>query len=301
MTRTARHRSPCDHLAAQVQPHPQHHATRINEGSAKTEVGAEEIVCGQTLLRRVIQCIEDVQQQLDTRVDPPGEIIRDTRRSTSVCDDSRREPRGSSRMRVWSPCGSAICALAAHGLPLKCCTLAATSNPVFGTATLPIPRNMCGRSFGGRPRAFVRLLRSCPNVRHRCAGDRADLRAGGARSARGLQPRRARPGVRTKRLPPFGLPFVDRQHQAVVLERYPCRIRQQKPAIGRGVHEYVHWQASTIWQRSRFLAILATHISPTDEVPAILARVAKSMTPTRHPFAASAAIRPLCPAAPSLS
>jgi hypothetical protein len=37
-------------------------------------------------------------------------------------------------------------------------------SPVRGTSTLPISRATCGRSFGNRPRAFVRSLGSRPNV-----------------------------------------------------------------------------------------------------------------------------------------
>src|SRR4051812_28396874 len=59
-----------------------------------------------------------------TRPTPPTRIIFDTRRSSSDCDDIRREPGGSSRTR-WLPCGSVSCADAAYGLPLKYCRLAA--------------------------------------------------------------------------------------------------------------------------------------------------------------------------------
>ena len=53
------------------------------------------------------------------RPELPKEIGLDTRTSSSDCDDSRREPRGSSRTR-WSPVlRQTICVVAAHGLPLK--------------------------------------------------------------------------------------------------------------------------------------------------------------------------------------
>ena len=97
------------------------------------------------------------------RVAPPMEKARDTRKSRIVCDDRRRVPRGSSRMRV-SPCGSRICAVDAHGFPVTCCRLAASRKPVRGTVKLPMARSICGRSFGRRPRALVRLFGSCPNV-----------------------------------------------------------------------------------------------------------------------------------------
>ena len=48
----------------------------------------------------------------------PFNIVLDARTSSNDWAGSRREPRGSRRMR-WSPWGSEICALAAHGLPLK--------------------------------------------------------------------------------------------------------------------------------------------------------------------------------------
>src|SRR5262249_23921016 len=64
-----------------------------------------------------------------------------------------------------SPCGSDTCAVAAHGLPVKYCRLPLTLRPrVRGTSTVPISLNMCGRSFGRRPFALVRLLGSRPDV-----------------------------------------------------------------------------------------------------------------------------------------
>src|SRR6185503_4448428 len=52
----------------------------------------------------------------------------------------------------------------AHGLPLKYCRFAPSTTPVRGTSTVPMTRNMCGRSFGIRPRALVRSLGSRPNT-----------------------------------------------------------------------------------------------------------------------------------------
>ena len=93
----------------------------------------------------------------------PIVTVFDTRTLSSDCDDIRREPGGSSSTR-WLPCVSDSCADAAYGLPVKYCRLAAITTPVLGTSTLPMTRNMCGRSFSSRPRALMRLFGSCPNV-----------------------------------------------------------------------------------------------------------------------------------------
>ena len=183
-------------------------------------------------------------------------IFLETRRSRSDCDDSRREPRVSSRMR-WSPCGSAICVVAAHGLPLKFCRFAATTRPVCGTSTDPMTLNMCGRSFGSRPRALVRSLGSRPKFcdKRRNRRDGAGLRAAGSRSAGHLQPVHSRVCVRAKGLPPVGATLVDRHHQAVVGQRVSVRVRQQEAPIGGGVDEHVRpaglWPSGNVRVSSR--------------------------------------------------
>ena len=218
-------------LPAQVQPDADHRAARIDEGRRLTEVRAEQIVGRQALFRRVVERIEHVHEQLDASRAAEANVL-DTRRSSSDCDDSRREPRGSSRMR-WSPCGSATCAVAAHGLPLKCCRLAATTKPVRGTSTLPITRNMCGRSFGSRPRALVRSLGSRPNVRLRRGATVLTCAPAAVVPLEACSPDGPRERVRAKRLPAVGPAFFDGHHEAVVGQRVAVGIRQQKAASGR--------------------------------------------------------------------
>src|SRR5205085_10777426 len=83
--------------------------------------------------------------------------------STNLCDDRRRVPGVSSRMRV-TPCGSETCVVAAQDEPVRACRLAANTNPVRGIATDPIARNTWVRSLGRSPVAFVRVFGSRPNV-----------------------------------------------------------------------------------------------------------------------------------------
>ena len=122
-----------------------------------------------------------------TRPTPPKAIVFDTRTSSSDCDDSRREPRGSSRMR-WLPCGSVSCADAAYGLPLKYCRLAATTRPVRGTSTRAHDAEHV-RAIVRQPAARVdETVRILPERQLSRAGDRADLRARSGAPVGGLQP-----------------------------------------------------------------------------------------------------------------
>src|SRR5262245_50341830 len=74
------------------------------------------------------------------RADSRDTIVFDRHKSSNDCDDSRRDPRGSSSMRR-SPCGNDTNVVAAQGLPLKFWKLAAIARPVHGTSALPIIRN----------------------------------------------------------------------------------------------------------------------------------------------------------------
>src|SRR5580765_5932928 len=50
---------------AQVQPHGEHRAPRIDEDRRLLEVRAEETVGGQRFLRGVVERVEDIEQQFD--------------------------------------------------------------------------------------------------------------------------------------------------------------------------------------------------------------------------------------------
>ena len=65
----------------------------------------------------------------------------------------------------WSPCGNATCAVAAQGLPLKCCALAATRNPSRHVDATHDPQHV--RSIVGQAAAaLVSVFGSCPKVRY---------------------------------------------------------------------------------------------------------------------------------------
>ena len=118
---------------------------------------------------------------------PLNAIFLDTRRSSSDCGESRREPRGSSRTRT-SPCGSRTCVEAAQGLPLKCCRLAASRTPVRGTSTLPDNLNMCGAIVRQPPLRVGEIVGVPAEGQRLWRGNRTDLRARSAGPAGGLQP-----------------------------------------------------------------------------------------------------------------
>ena len=202
---------------------------------------------------------------------PPTRIVRDTRTSSSDCDDSRREPRGSSRMR-WSPCGSTTCAVLAHGLPLKICRLAATTRPVRGTSTVPMARSACGRSFASRPRALVRSLGSRPNGRF---GSATLLLCAPAAVVplEACSPTALENVYEPNACQPFDAAFLHGHHEAVVRHRVAVGIRQPKPASSGTVEELEHGYGGAVGQLLRALTILTADVGPADEVGAILADV----------------------------
>ena len=98
--------------------------------------------------------------------------------------------------------------------------VAATATPVCGTSIVPISRNMCGRSFGSRPFALVRLFGSRPNVAVGKAGATVlTCGVGGARAARCLQAVGPGERVGAERLPAVGPALFQHHHEAVVRQR----------------------------------------------------------------------------------
>ena len=160
---------------------------------------------------------------------PPKRIVLDTRRSSSDCDDSRRDPRGSSRMR-WSPCGSEICAVAAHGLPLKYCRLARdheTRPRHVDRAHDPEHVRPIVRQPAVRVGEVVRIAPERDGGRER-RRDGADLRIRGGRSAGRLQSVGPREGIGAERLPPVRPALFHHHHQAVVRQRVSVGVGQQE-------------------------------------------------------------------------
>ena len=90
-------------------------------------------------------------------------MVFDNRTSSSDCDGSRRD---AARLEQ-----DALIALRQRNLRGRCPGLAAEALKVGGErearprqSNAPMTRNMCGRSFGNRPYALVRLFGSRPNV-----------------------------------------------------------------------------------------------------------------------------------------
>jgi hypothetical protein len=81
-----------------VPPYAEHDAAGIDEDDRPTEARAEQVVAGEALLGGLVERIEHVGEQLDATA-APTEIDLDRRRSSSVCSERRRVPRGSSNTR----------------------------------------------------------------------------------------------------------------------------------------------------------------------------------------------------------
>ena len=252
-------------LPAQVQPDADHRAARIDERDAPPEVRGEHVVGGQSFLGVIVERIEHVEEQLrPVRGQGSGWSGRGGDRAGSATT-SRREPRGSSRMRT-SPCGSATGVVAAHGLPVKCCRFAETTMPLRGMSTLPITRNMCGRSFGSRPRALVRSFGSRPKTSAPGGATVLTCGASGVAAARCLQPIRPRQRVRAERLPPVRSAPLDDRDQAVVGQRVVVLIGQPEAAGGRSADEKLHRHGRAVRERLRSVDIPPGHVGPSDEV-----------------------------------
>ena len=128
---------------------------------------------------------------------------------------------------TWAP--------AAHGLPLNCWRLAASTNPVRGTSTLAISRAMCGRSLGSRPRAFVRSLGSRPKV-DGCGGETVlDCTPAADVPLEGSNPYAFDHVYERERLPAVRPSLLDRHDQPVVGERVVVGIGQGKRRAAAGV------------------------------------------------------------------
>ena len=125
--------------------------------------------------------------------------------------------------------------------------------PVRGTSTVPMTRNMCGRSFGNRPDAFVRLFGSRPNVALGATVLIISRRA----SAGSLQPRRAGVSVGGKCLPAVGVSLLRDHHESVVPELVAIGVGQQEPAAARGARQHEHRQCPLVGKCTRLLLILA--------------------------------------------
>src|SRR4051812_42467265 len=63
-------------LPAQIQPHPEHRAARVQEHGGLREVRAEQVVRRQALLRRVIERIEHIHEEFDAAEVSGGERPR---------------------------------------------------------------------------------------------------------------------------------------------------------------------------------------------------------------------------------
>ena len=116
--------------------------------------GLNRLSVANAFLRRVVEHIEHVQEQLDAADAAEG----DRPRHAQIEQRLRRQPARAARLEqdalVGCSAAAATCAVAAHGLPLKCCRLAATTKPVRGTSTLPIdPEHV--RSIVWQPAARV--------------------------------------------------------------------------------------------------------------------------------------------------
>ena len=252
-------------LSAQVESHAQHRASRVDEDVALTDRRGVVHVRPDALLRGVVQYVEHVQAQFDTREVVDAERF-EMRMSSSVCDESRSVPRGS---RSTGRAGSIglMRAVFAHGLPLRCWRLAATTTPVRGTSIDVMTRSMCGRSLGRRPRALVRSLGSCPNVTP------GANEAGGeptVRPARRQRSFRSKAAARTPstgcktRTPASRRPSsFDRDDQAVVGQRVVCGIREKKAAGLRRAVSFHTWTYTAVGQLGRLTCDSRRRLPPT--------------------------------------
>ena len=86
------------YLPTQVESQAEHRPPRIHEHRGQSEIRTELIVGREAFRGCVVQQIEHVQEQLNA-TQPTNGNCSGHAQSSSVCDASRRDPRGSSRMR----------------------------------------------------------------------------------------------------------------------------------------------------------------------------------------------------------
>ncbi len=217
--------------------------------------GAEQIVRGQALLRRVVERVEHVHEQLDASqaAGDAASSTRARRAATATTAGASRAARAGSR---WSPCGSATCAVAAHGLPLK--YLQIGRDHEAGSRHVDAAHDAEHvRSIVRQPAARVGEIVGIAPERQRSGARRCC-------SARPPRSSRWRPAGRTllesvyepNACQPLDAAFFDGHHEAVVRQRVAVWIRQQKPASGRAVDELEHRHAAcrraTAARRSRY-------------------------------------------------
>ena len=193
----------------------------------RLEVGTDA-VAHERFFCRVVEHIEHVQQQLDARLTAKRDLREPAGRAATAT--TAAACRAARAARAATPCGSRLAA-AAHGLPLNYCRLAATTNPVRGTSTLPIMRNTCGRSFGRRPRALVRSFGSRPKVMARGRCDVLTCAPAGAVPLDACRPLARRKRVRSERLPAMRSTFLRHDDQAVVGQRIAVWIGEDRSAV----------------------------------------------------------------------
>jgi hypothetical protein len=197
----------------------------------------------------------------------PSDTVLETRTSSIVSDGSRRVPRGSSRMR-WSPCGSEICVLAAHGLPLRTWRLPRNAQPDAWN----VPRHRAAehvRTIVRQPPFGVGQAVWVPP--ERAGAERAaELGIRGSTSARWLQSGGLRPRVGRDRMPPVRIPLFQGRHQALIGQEVAVLVGQQEAPARGAAGEYEDRHNPAVCHRSCLLAIAPAGISPADEVAAIL-------------------------------
>ena len=181
----------------------------------------------QSLLRPLsFEHIQHVEQQFD-RGPPADAIVLDRRTSSSDCDDSRREPRGSS--------STALIALRQHDLRRRRPRLAAEVLQI-GREHEAGPRDVDAAHHPEHVRPIVRQPAARVGEIVGIASERHGLRwrrqcwpgARGGGSAGRLQPGRPRERIGAKRLPAVRSALFDGRDQAVVPQRVPSGFVSRK-------------------------------------------------------------------------
>ena len=154
----------------QVQPHADHRATRIHEDGRLTEVRAEQIVGRQAFLRRVVERVEHVQEQLDASHAAEG----DRPRHAHIEQRLRRQPARAARLEQ-----DALVALRQRDLRRRRPRLAAEVLQIGGDHEAG-PRHVDAAHHPEHVRAIVRQPAARVGEIVRIAPERDALRPGGA-------------------------------------------------------------------------------------------------------------------------